>query len=92
VINYRRLEYCSRIKNSIVRERECGPDDPLPGNYHSHAAWKDRRLGWPLLLLPRNPLKGDSVRGGKEHLLVSKVLPIFGTSYYFCVCSDLSLL
>ena len=25
-------------------------------------------------------------------LLVSKVLPIFGTWYYFCACSDLSLL
>jgi hypothetical protein len=23
---------------------------------------------------------------------VSKVLPIFGTSYYFCACSDVSLL
>ena len=28
----------------------------------------------------------------KEHSLVSNALPIFGTSYYFCVCSDLSLL
>ena len=28
----------------------------------------------------------------KEHLLVSKVLPIFGTSYYFCACSNVSLL
>ncbi|NDC38656.1 MAG: hypothetical protein EBZ48_11470 [Proteobacteria bacterium] len=28
----------------------------------------------------------------KEHLLVSKVLPIFRTSYYFCAYSDLSLL
>jgi hypothetical protein len=28
----------------------------------------------------------------KEHLLVSKALSIFGTSYYLCACSDLSLL
>jgi hypothetical protein len=28
----------------------------------------------------------------KEHLLVSKALPIFRASYYFCACSDLSLL
>jgi len=28
----------------------------------------------------------------KEHLLVSKVLPIFLTPHYFCACSDLSLL
>jgi hypothetical protein len=28
----------------------------------------------------------------KEHLLVSKALPVLGASYYFCACSDLSLL
>ncbi len=28
----------------------------------------------------------------KEYLLVSKALPVLGTSYYFCACSDLSLL
>jgi hypothetical protein len=28
----------------------------------------------------------------KEHLLVSKALPIFRTPYYFCAYSDLSLL
>jgi hypothetical protein len=29
---------------------------------------------------------------GKEHLLVSKALPIFWAPHYFCACSDLSLL
>ena len=29
---------------------------------------------------------------GKEHLLVSKALPILGALHYFCACSDLSLL
>ena len=33
----------------------------------------------------------ESLPSGKEHLLVSKALPIFRTSYYFCACSDLSL-
>ena len=33
----------------------------------------------------KTPLKHE------EHLLVSKALPIFGTSYYFCACSDLPL-
>ncbi len=28
----------------------------------------------------------------KEHILVSTALPIFGASYNFCACSDLSLL
>lgn len=28
----------------------------------------------------------------KEHLLVSKALPIFSISYYLCACSDLTLL
>ena len=28
----------------------------------------------------------------KEHLLVSKALPIFLAPHYFCACSDLSLL
>ena len=28
----------------------------------------------------------------KEHLLVSKALPIFWAPHYFCACSDLSLL
>ena len=30
--------------------------------------------------------------GAKEHLLVSKALPIFWAPHYFCACSDLSLL
>ena len=29
---------------------------------------------------------------GKEHLLVSKALPTFRASYYFCACSDVTLL
>ena len=44
------------------------------------------RDGW----LPRAVVQLAGTK--KEHLLVSKVLPIFGTSYYFCACSDLSLL
>ena len=39
----------------------------------------------------REPPAGRSLLE-KEHLLVSKVLPIFLAPYYFCAYSDLSLL
>jgi hypothetical protein len=34
----------------------------------------------------------DTLSLHKEHLLVSKALPIFLASHYFCACSDFSLL
>jgi hypothetical protein len=49
-----------------------------------------------VIWIPGNPtFLGDSPlsRGNyKKLLLVSEALPIFGASYYFCACSDLSLL
>jgi len=51
----------------------------------------------PGLLFPppfatSNPFPRIDPHEQKEHLLLSEVLAIFRTSYYFCACSDLSLL
>ena len=35
---------------------------------------------------------GQKLQQIKEPLLASKALPVLGASYYFCACSDLSLL
>ena len=49
------------------------------------------RAGWNACYY-KDKAQLEQFRASKEHLLVSKVLPIFRTSYYFCACSDLSLL